>query len=101
MTDHMQIVVAWATKTALVPTGRYVTRDLNRFPEFKADWEGNAAMWLRKGTDADVAKAQAFIDHDFANDPDRVAAAVHTFPRTERDPLGRARAHAVHAAKNL
>ena len=41
------IVYARAEKTALEPTGRYVTRDANLFPEFKATWEGRAGMWLR------------------------------------------------------
>ncbi len=94
MTAHIQIVIAWADKTALEPTGRYVTRDLNRFPEYRAAWEGKAAMWLGKGTAADVPKAQAYLDSETYT-----ASAVYTFPPSEQDPLGKARAKAVAAAQ--
>ncbi len=98
MTAHLQIVIAWADKTALEPTGRFVTRDLNRFPEYRAAWEGKAAMWLRKGTAANIPEAQAYINLNAAT---YTASAVYTFPPSEQDPLGKARARAVAAAKQL
>lgn len=83
----MQIVIAWAEKTRLVPTGRHIMRDMNWFPEFRADWEGKAAMWLSKGTEVDEQKAR-----DYAKTDNRM---VFTFPPNEKDPLGKARAKAV------
>ena len=87
----MQIVIAWAEQTALVPTGRHVMRDMNWFPEFRADWEGKACMWLGKGTEADVEKAKAYAKTD--------GRLVLTFPADEKDPLDKARAKAVAFAK--
>lgn len=83
------IVIAWAEQTKLVPTGRNVMRDLNWFPEFRAEWEGKAAMWKGRGDDTDLAKAKAYAATD--------GHSVFTFPVTERDPLGKARALAVAA----
>ncbi len=87
----MQIVIAWAEQTALIPTGRHIMRDMNYFPEFRVEWEGKAAMWLRKGTDADLEKARKYAETD--------SRLVFTFPKTEKDPLGSARNLAVKAAK--
>ena len=83
----MQIVIAWAEQTKLVPTGRHVMRDLNWFPEFKTDWEGKACMWLNKGTESDLAKAKAWAETE--------GKSVYTFPCNERKPLDRARQLAV------
>lgn len=84
------IVIAWAEQTALVPTGRHVMRDMNWFPEFRAEWEGKAAMWLNRGTDSDVAKAKRYAASE--------GRTVYTFPTDERDPLGKAREAARKAA---
>lgn len=86
----MQIVIAWAEKTKLVPTGRHVKRDMNWFPEFSTEYEGKACMWRRKGTDKDLKNA-----NDYANDNGQL---VFCFPPNEKDPLGRARDLAVKAA---
>lgn len=85
----MQIVIAWAEKTKLVPTGRYVKRDLNWFPEFSTEYEGKSCMWLRKGTDSDLKNAT-----DYAN---KNGQLVFCFPSNEKNPLGLARALAVKA----
>lgn len=85
-----QIVIAWAEKTKLVPTGRQIMRDLNWFPEFRVEWEGRAAMWLRLGTDADIAKARQYAVTD--------NRLVFVFPATEPEPLQKAREMAVAAA---
>lgn len=90
-TAHQIIVIAWAEKTKLVPTGLTVTRDRNLFPQFTTDWEGRAAIWLNRGTAVDVAKATTFAASD--------GHKVFTYPIDERDPLGRARAAAVAEAK--
>lgn len=89
----MQIVIAWATETKLVPTGRTITRDMNYFPEFKTDWEGHAAMWLRKGEEKDIAKAEAYAASE--------GHKVYTFPSTENDPLGKARTMAERAYRSI
>jgi hypothetical protein len=83
----MQIFVAWAEKTKLVPTGRQVMRDMNWFPEFRADWEGRAAAWKWDGTDADIAKAKEFAKAD--------GLLVLTFPANEKNAKQKAEAIAV------
>ena len=85
MSPHkaMQIVYARAEKTKLVLTGRTIRRDHNYFPEMAVTWEGRAGMWLRHGTEADVAKAKASLAAE--------GYTVLTYPTTERDPLGKAR----------
>lgn len=86
----MQIVIAWAEKTKLVPTGRNVMRDRNWFPEFRADWEGKACMWIRKGDETSLAKAKAYAENE--------NKLVFTFDDAEPDPLAKARDMAVKSA---
>jgi hypothetical protein len=50
-------------------------------------------MWLKKGTDADVEKAQKALKAE--------GYTIHTYPQTERDPLGKARATVVQKAKSI
>jgi hypothetical protein len=84
MAQELQIIViAYATETKLEPTGNYVMRDRNYFPEFESRWEGKAAVWLNRGTDEDVRKATAYAR--------REGYSVFTFPLSEPDPLRRAR----------
>jgi len=84
MEERQTIVVAWAEQSALVPTGRMIRRDgVNYFPEFKTGWEGKAAIWVRRGTKADLEKATRYAN---AN-----GCRVFVFPIEERDPLGKAR----------
>jgi hypothetical protein len=85
--DLKTIVVAWITKTGMEKTGRTVMRDLNYFPEFKATWEGKAAMWKNKGTPEDLAKAKSYASSQ--------GYRVYTFPTSEGDPLGKAKAMAL------
>ena len=85
-----QIVIAWAEQTKLVPTGRTIRRDANCFPEFTCEWEGKAAMWLNRGTDADVEKAKRFAASE--------GHTVYTFAGA-KDPLAKARDLAEKAAK--
>lgn len=87
----MQIVVAWADKTKLVPTGRNVMRDRNWFPELRAEWEGKACMWARKGKESDLAKAKKYAESE--------GHQVYVFPPDERDPVGKARELAAKAAR--
>jgi hypothetical protein len=82
-----QIVIAWAEQTALAPTGRNIMRDLNWFPEFRAEWEGKAAMWCRKAKAADQAKAEAYAAKE--------GKTVFVFDGAEKDPLGKAKAMAL------
>ena len=83
----MQIIVAWAEKTKLVPTGRQVMRDMNWFPEFRTDWEGKAAAWKWKGTEQDIEKANKYAKTD--------GLLVLTFPTGEKNALAKARAIAA------
>lgn len=84
----MQIVIAWAEKTKLVPTGRTITKDHNQFPEFTTTWEGRACMWLNRGTTLDVEKAQAWAATE--------GRTVYTF-ENDKNPLESARHLAVEA----
>jgi hypothetical protein len=85
----MQIVYARAEQTKMVPTGRHVTRDMNIIPEFRFEWEGKAGMYLRKGKEADIAKAKKWLEAE--------GYTILTFPTTEQDPLGKAKAIVVSA----
>lgn len=87
----MQIVIAWAEQTKLVPTSRNIMRDLNWFPEFRPDWEGKAAMWVRRGDESDLAKAKRFAESE--------GRQVYVFDASERNPLVKARDMAVKAAQ--
>ena len=84
----MQIVIAKVEMTGLRPTGRSVRFDgVNYRPQFEPAPEAKAAMWLRNGTDADVEKAISANARD--------GWKVYTFDKSERDPLGKARAAAL------
>ncbi len=87
----MQIVIAWAEKTKIVPAPGFVKRDANLFPATQLDWEGRAAMWTASGTEADLAKAKAFAA--------REGHTVYTFPSEESEPLEKAREQAIDAAR--
>ena len=86
-----QIVLARAERTALIPTGRHVMRDMNWFPEFRSDWEARAGMWMRKGSAKDLQKAKEHAAKE--------GWEVFTFAPTERDPLGKARERVVALAR--
>ncbi len=85
----MQIFVAWAEKTKLVPTGRHVMRDMNWFPEFRAEWEGKAAAYKWDGDETDIEKAKTYADKE--------GMLVLTFPHSEKD--AKRKAEAIAAAK--
>ncbi|HEY6022193.1 MAG TPA: hypothetical protein VIY48_20695 [Candidatus Paceibacterota bacterium] len=85
------IVYARAEKTGLEPTGRYVTRDANLFPEFKQAWEARAGIWLNKGTEYDADNARLRLSLE--------GYEIFIFPTNERDPLGRAREAVLARAK--
>lgn len=76
----MQIVLAWLDEDfIIVKEGQ---PDIGRPHTFKAIPKPLAAMWLNKGTDADLAKAKKYAETD--------ARTVFCYDG-ERDPLGRAR----------
>jgi hypothetical protein len=79
------IVLAWTEVGAEVVRQRRV--DLGESPIMREVIIPHAAVWLNKGTLLDVAKAQAYA----ARETDK-AIRVLTYPTTERDPLGRAKA---------
>lgn len=81
-----QIVIAWPDETMeLVDPG---APDIGRSAKFTARPIGKAAMWLRRGTPADLEKARAYC----ATEPGRRA---YSYPISERDPLGRARREVI------
>lgn len=87
----MQIVIARAEMTKIVPAPGFVTRDANLFPATRLDWEARAAMWVRKGTESDLNKAKAFAS--------REGYAVYTYSSDEKYPLEKARQEAVENAR--
>ena len=83
----MRIVIAKVEMTALVPTGRFEMRDRNWFPTYAAGPEAKGCMWLLDGSDVDVEKAKAAMP----------GYTVYTFPESETDPIGKAKAMAMDA----
>ena len=86
--ETMMVVLAYTDMTGLRQTGRMVQRDLNWFPEMETVEEPKACVWLRRGTQADLAKASAHMDRDHA---DKIRRAVYALPVNHRDPLGEAK----------
>ena len=93
----MQIVIAWATRTKRVHTGAHVQRDRNWYPAFNLGWEGHAAMWLNKGTEADFQQAYKHCGSDQSVD----GSNAYKFDDDEKNPLGKARELAVIAAQEV
>lgn len=76
----MQIVLAWLDEEfVLIQEGQ---PDIGRPHKFKSVPRPLAAMWLNKGTEADVVKARKYAETD--------GRAVFCY-EGEKDPLGRAR----------
>lgn len=67
----MQIVLAWANHYGdMVPTGTVEKFDgVNWREKFKPVLSARSCMWLFDGTDADLAKAQAYAENEFKNHP--------------------------------
>jgi len=85
MAGTLQIVVAWTEEAQELDAERSkgVRRDLGESYKFKDVIKPFAAMWLNKGTEADVAKAQAYARGE----------GKHVFVYTGvGDPLGKAKA---------
>lgn len=101
-TTERQIVIAW-TVTESVYDGKPYARDLGARPGFRLEVQGRAAMWLRRGTAADVAKAKAYAETETAKNTDtaRGPVQVFTFPTSEAEPLEAARRAVVAAAKKI
>ena len=84
----IQIVLAWTDMSGLEATGRQIVKDMNYFPEFKPCVKAHAAMWLSKGTEADIEKARRHLE---SIKGDYLSARVFVYPREEKQPLERAR----------
>lgn len=81
----MWIVMAW-TETRREPIDIQATRvDLGERPTFVEVQRPLAVVWVRNGTDEDVAKCRCHAD---AQDN---GALVFTYPASETDPIGRAK----------
>lgn len=93
-----QIVIAWTEMTGLKPTGKLIERDRNLFPEFVTCPEARACMWLNKGAESDIERAQAHADSEREDKPD---ITVKVYPLNEEDPLGRAKREMLEAVEVL
>lgn len=80
------IVIAWIT-TETEWDGKPYARDLGARPGMVEIRAPHAAMWLGRGFEADVEKARAHVEREYG-----AAGMVLTYPTSEHDPLGRARA---------
>lgn len=89
--ELFQIVYARVEMTGMEKTGRTVERDRNYFPEMRAAPEAKAGMWLKKGTDVDVAKARGSMAGE--------GYSIYKYPLSEGDPLGKARRAVLSAYK--
>lgn len=78
-----QIVIAW-TEDSAEWDGEPFAADLGERPTMRPVRNAKACMWLNRGTDADVEKARAYAAKDGHH--------VLTFPPSEHDPLGVAKA---------
>ena len=85
MKGNLQIVIAWTEDVQELDEARSrnVRRDLGEANKFKDVKKPFAAMWLNKGTEADVAKARAYAGGEGKK------VFVYT---GAGDPLGRAKA---------
>jgi len=83
--DKRWVVIAW-TETVWRYEGRPFAADLGALPGMVEVTEGRACVWLRDGTEVDVEEARAYLDKTH---PD---GWVICYPRTEKEPLIRARA---------
>ena len=83
------IVIVWTDLSGMQPTGRYVWRDANEFPEFAPCRVAKACVWLCNGSEYDVNKAHGYVENMRKDYPD---ITVKVYPTSERDPLGRAKA---------
>lgn len=83
--SRLTIVLARVeTETEVVRERR---TDLGEAPIMREVPRPVACVWLRSGTAADVEKASTFAATE--------GYIVYTYPTTERDPLGRAKAEVV------
>lgn len=86
MQDVFQtIVIAW-TEVVQVPDGKPYARDLGALPGLKEETVPHAVVWLLRGRQADVQKAQAHVSSEY---PD--TGRVFTYPTDEKDPIGQAK----------
>ena len=83
---NVAIVLAWTDSDFRVVRERRT--DMGERPELEAFRVGKAAMWVNKGTEADVVKANAYARSE--SDSDK-KIRVFTYPTTLKDPLGAAR----------
>lgn len=81
----MQIVIAW-TETVSVWDGEPFAHDLGRPARFVEQTAAKACVWLADGDDTDVEKARDFVTGEYGS-----RGAVFTYPKSENDPLGRAK----------
>lgn len=87
----MEIILARAEKTKLVPDGKFEWRDANWFPTFTTAWEGKACVWILNGDETDRQKAERFAN--------RERWSVFTYPVGTQNSLSLAKEAAVKIAE--
>lgn len=85
--EEVLIVVAWVEEEVEVVRARRT--DLGEAPVTRTVSVGKAVVWLRRGGATDVEKARAYALPE--------GKRVFTYPKSEKDPLGRARREVVEA----
>lgn len=89
----VQIVIAY-TEAGIEVLDTFTTArgdGINAVSRTKEIVVPHAAMWLRRGTSADVKKAEAHAA--------TTGATVFTYPTSERDPLGRAKSDILNVTR--
>lgn len=82
--NRTTIVLAWVLEDFEVVRERRA--DLGERPITRRVLVPKAAVWLKRGSAADVLRAQTYADKETG-----YKIRVFTYPTNERDPLGRAK----------
>jgi hypothetical protein len=88
---EVAVVVVWIKDTQEIAPGQRPWRhDLGERPKFVDAKRAHAAMWVNRGTRADLDKARAWATREHPG-----SGRAYAYPVAERDPLGRARRDAI------
>lgn len=84
------IVLARIEETGLQPTGKYVKRGVNYFPEMESCSEPHALMYANKELPGDLRRAQKLAAEE--------GYEVIVYPKGTRRPLDKAKAYLAQKA---
>jgi hypothetical protein len=82
--EKFKIVLGWVTTELEVVRARRT--DLGELPDLKQVLVPKAVVWVNKGSEKDLEKA-----HSYAKAQKDRTVLVFTYPKTEKDPLERAK----------